>query len=415
MLDSDVDSPSTATPDSTPVALQQAMVENRPPSFCSWFFPSIIKRPLSLVFLVLLLVPSLLRSGLPAVAGFSSSSFVGATPTMSDPDASSNSNNNIPILYDLPVSNNGARCRIILYKKKLIDQGFVEIRSPLELGGLKSPDYLALNPQGKMPLLVLPSTTGDGKDNSNPLTALPESDTIARYLLSTYSSEGPCFQIDDARSNLMARIHDMYITTIQGCLYKATPPFGTFGSRHEAIAELDRQWRVIQDLMVANDGMYLCGKQVSLADATIFPTCVFMDHIRPKFGGTPLPPRLAHWYATLSQQDPDFARVRTEITTALQSWDAKGRWDTILGAGWRDTAPATLFDKIIAGEIPASLIEPQPDPEHLLAFRDIHPAAPAHVLIVPKERQGLTRLTQASEEHREVLGRLLVSTTESRG
>jgi histidine triad (HIT) family protein len=41
----------------------------------------------------------------------------------------------------------------------------------------------------------------------------------------------------------------------------------------------------------------------------------------------------------------------------------------------------TLFDKIIAREIPADIVF---EDEHVLAFRDIHPQAPVHVLFIPK-------------------------------
>jgi len=119
-------------------------------------------------------------------------------------------------LYDLPVSNNGARCRIIIYKKKIENE--VEIESPKVLGGLKSPLYLALNPQGKMPLLI---RNIDG-DFPSPL---PEADTICRFLLDNYQERGPSFLPTDAASNLISRLHDVYLCPIQGALYKAEPPF----------------------------------------------------------------------------------------------------------------------------------------------------------------------------------------------
>ena len=51
-----------------------------------------------------------------------------------------------PTLYDMPVSNNGARARMLLYYKGVEDQ--VEIVSPAVFkGGLRSDEYLALNPQ----------------------------------------------------------------------------------------------------------------------------------------------------------------------------------------------------------------------------------------------------------------------------
>jgi histidine triad (HIT) family protein len=43
---------------------------------------------------------------------------------------------------------------------------------------------------------------------------------------------------------------------------------------------------------------------------------------------------------------------------------------------------ATLFEKIIAGEIPATIVYRD---ELVIAFRDIHPQAPVHVLIVPNK------------------------------
>lgn len=43
----------------------------------------------------------------------------------------------------------------------------------------------------------------------------------------------------------------------------------------------------------------------------------------------------------------------------------------------------------------------------VLAFRDIAPQAPKHIIIIPKVKDGLTRLAKAEERHCEILGRLL--------
>ena len=305
-------------------------------------------------------------------------------------------------LYDMPVSNNGARARIIIYKKK-ISKAEVDIVSPMELGGLKSPEYLKLNPQGKMPLLTVEGSS----------FAIPESDTICRYLLSTYADVGPSFLPNDAKSNLIARLHDMYLTTIQGCLYKATPPFGIYGTRKDAIDEFRKQMNVIDDLIDADkDGIYLCGSEVSLADATLFPTMTFARHMLPKFGipeTEALPPKISSWYSQLLAGDDVFKTVHDEVLGALMGWDEKGRWDTIPLAGLRDEDPETIFDKIIAKEIPASVVY---EDRAVLAFKDINPAAPAHVLVIPKERNGLSRLRKASPDHVEILGKLLVAAGE---
>lgn len=47
------------------------------------------------------------------------------------------------------------------------------------------------------------------------------------------------------------------------------------------------------------------------------------------------------------------------------------------------------FDKIIAKEISSSIVY---EDEKVLAFRDINPQAPVHVLVIPKNRDGLTQL-----------------------
>jgi glutathione S-transferase len=62
-----------------------------------------------------------------------------------------------PTLLDVHISNNGARCRYVIYRKKLED--IIDIQSPKVLGGLKSEQFMACNPQGKMPLLILPDGT----------------------------------------------------------------------------------------------------------------------------------------------------------------------------------------------------------------------------------------------------------------
>ena len=299
-------------------------------------------------------------------------------------------------LFDMPVSNNGARCRIILYKKGIQDK--VDLVSPLELGGLRSEAYLQLNPQAKMPALRF------GKGGG----AIAESDTIARYLLDKYP-EGPSFQLHNPQSNFIARLHDLYLTTIQGCMYKAVGPFGAFATRKDALAEYVRQWNIINDLVDENS-FYLCGTEVSLADATVFPSAVFAAHMLPKFDVSPaLPSKIDAWFQRLKTQDPAFSQVYNEIQGALDGWDKKGRWDTILGAGLRDNEPGSIFDKIVAKDIPATIVK---EDDKIMAFKDINPAAPAHILVIPKDRTGLTRLSKATAEHTEILGRLMVAAGE---
>lgn len=48
-----------------------------------------------------------------------------------------------------------------------------------------------------------------------------------------------------------------------------------------------------------------------------------------------------------------------------------------------DTEARTVFDRIIARELPADIVY---EDEDILAFRDIHPQAPVHVLVIPKQK-----------------------------
>ena len=62
---------------------------------------------------------------------------------------------------------------------------------------------------------------------------------------------------------------------------------------------------------------------------------------------------------------------------------------------------STLFSKIIRREIPADIVF---EDEHVLAFRDIHPQAPVHVLFIPKRE--IATLDDAGEGDAALLGRL---------
>lgn len=61
-----------------------------------------------------------------------------------------------------------------------------------------------------------------------------------------------------------------------------------------------------------------------------------------------------------------------------------------------------LFCKIAAKQIPASIVYEDDD---LLAFKDIHPAAPVHLLIIPKLH--VATLSDCTEAHTAVLGKML--------
>ncbi|CAL1352311.1 unnamed protein product [Linum trigynum] len=64
----------------------------------------------------------------------------------------------------------------------------------------------------------------------------------------------------------------------------------------------------------------------------------------------------------------------------------------------------TIFDKIINKEIPSNVVY---EDDKVLAFKDINPQAPTHIVIIPKVKDGLSGLSKAEERHCEILGRLM--------
>ncbi|GFR46432.1 hypothetical protein Agub_g8006 [Astrephomene gubernaculifera] len=218
------------------------------------------------------------------------------------------------VLYDVPLSNNGARNRYIIRKKGLENE--IDIVSPQTIGGLKSPEYLALNPQGKMPLLVLE----DG-------TAIPESEVISQYLLDRFADRGPSLRAATpearARAALATRLHDLYICSVQAAMYRRME---RPEERAAQIGQIAFQLGVLEGVV---QGPYIAGADPTSADAALFPTFVFLTFMLPRYFGWrdvfAGKPRLAAWWRTM-QADPAAAQIMLEIEGGLEGWAASNRW-----------------------------------------------------------------------------------------
>lgn len=64
----------------------------------------------------------------------------------------------------------------------------------------------------------------------------------------------------------------------------------------------------------------------------------------------------------------------------------------------------TIFSKIIRREIPADIVY---EDEQAIAIKDINPQAPTHILVIPKK--PISRLSEATESDRDLLGHLLLT------
>ena len=62
-----------------------------------------------------------------------------------------------------------------------------------------------------------------------------------------------------------------------------------------------------------------------------------------------------------------------------------------------------IFCRIVAGEIPADIVYQD---KALLAFRDINPQAPTHILIIPKSH--IASLADVTTKHQALMGRIIL-------
>jgi histidine triad (HIT) family protein len=66
-----------------------------------------------------------------------------------------------------------------------------------------------------------------------------------------------------------------------------------------------------------------------------------------------------------------------------------------------------IFCKIAAGEIPSTRVY---EDDICVAFEDLHPQAPTHILVIPKTH--VASMDEAAESHKEMLGHLLLAAAE---
>ena len=65
----------------------------------------------------------------------------------------------------------------------------------------------------------------------------------------------------------------------------------------------------------------------------------------------------------------------------------------------------TVFGKIIRRELPADIVH---EDEHVIAFRDVNPQAPVHLLVIPKQKE-IPTLNDAGAEDAALLGHMMLT------
>lgn len=152
--------------------------------------------------------------------------------------------------------------------------------------GIKSDSYLAMNPMGKMPLLI------DGD------VALPESTVICEYLDEVLP--GPALMPSDpagkATVRLMTHIADLYLSRPSSQLSRAAP--GDDATQiADAVASADAGFAYLEHFIGGNGPAY--GDSLTLTDCTLQPSVNFAVLVLAKHGAKDKldsHPKLAHWW-----------------------------------------------------------------------------------------------------------------------
>ena len=160
-------------------------------------------------------------------------------------------------------------------------------------GGIKSPEYLALNPMGKMPLL---------DDNGFPVA---ESGVILEYLED--AGGGKSLLPTDAKGRAVARticrITDLYLMAQTGAFFRNMNPAARNQPEVDAAVVATRKALADLEHYVSAQGPYLCGKELTIADCTVLPSLLMCaKFMYGAFGlGDALnaTPKLSRWFSMM--------------------------------------------------------------------------------------------------------------------
>ena len=199
-----------------------------------------------------------------------------------------------------------SRARLAIYAKGLD----IEIVTPPG-GGAKSAEFLALNPIGKVPALVL----DDG-------SVIPESDTIVEYLEDAFPTPSlrPASAEDKAKARLLARIAELYLMAQGGGLFGQMNP----ATRDQAVVDaafekLDETLAYLNVFM--GPGPYAVGASLTTADCGLAPVMFFMGVFGQVFGRADLlarHPKVAAYAAHLPS-NRHVQKLYGELQTELQA------------------------------------------------------------------------------------------------
>jgi len=200
----------------------------------------------------------------------------------------------------------------------LLAARYKKLELPVEMpaGGLKSPEYLAMNPFGKMPTLEHGSRH------------VIESEVICEYLEELHPEPSilPGDALARAHARTVSRVVDLYVGPESSVMFRQMNPATRDAAAVEtAKAKLADALRILDGLMAT--GPWAAG-EFSLADCTLLPRVVLMQKTVVPVLGVPDPasagPNLAAWWGKVNEE-PLTASFVPEYGDAVDAFLARLR------------------------------------------------------------------------------------------
>ncbi|GIL60070.1 hypothetical protein Vafri_14732 [Volvox africanus] len=217
-------------------------------------------------------------------------------------------------LYDDPHSEFSAKVKVALFAKGL---SWTPLAVPC--GSTRSPEFLAVNPLGKIPVLCI--TFDDGRRE-----VICESEVIVEYLEDQFPQPPllPADPVERSKARLISRFHDLYLEPALRRLYpQVAPSVRSEQVVQEAAAAFHARLAELEGLLPAGPSLALTDTQLTLADCAYPALLLYAELILPALG---LPPlryegrlRLQRWRDALWEQ-PAVARVLEELRPAAEEW-----------------------------------------------------------------------------------------------
>jgi len=213
-------------------------------------------------------------------------------------------------LYGMNLSNFVTKSKIAMYEKGLT----VELTPPPG-GGLKSAEYLAINPLGKIPTL-----DADG-------TIVAESEVINEYLEDKFPSNPllPRTAEERARVRSFTRFHDLYLDPpLRALLGQMNPANRNAKVVSDKVAELNHAADLLEQMLAG--GGFAAGADFTLADCALAPTVLFATMLMGAFGAKPIlegRPKLAAWWSHV-QERPSVKKALGEQMAAIEKFQTTG-------------------------------------------------------------------------------------------